>query len=125
LAGIVTASCQTSAVGTSPASAKQAAGPEQPAAQEQVIELTLKRFEYSRKEITVKKGIPVVFEMTAQDRTHGFFLKAFGIDEDVKKGRVTRVRFVPDRVGRFEFHCDVFCGDFHEDMEGFLTVVEA
>ena len=110
--GIVLASCQTAPVVQAP----------QP--KEQVISVTLKRFEYNPSRITVKKGVPVTLELVALDRTHGFFLKAFGIDEDVKKGKVTRVRFVPGRVGRFEFHCDNYCGEFHDDMTGTLVVVE-
>jgi cytochrome c oxidase subunit 2 len=34
------------------------------------------------------------------------------------------VRFTPDKVGRFNFHCDLFCGSGHEDMMGTLIVVE-
>jgi len=37
---------------------------------------------------------------------------------------VTRVRIVPDRTGRFEFRCDVFCGSGHEDMAGEIVVVD-
>lgn len=113
LAGVLTASCQSASVGS------------RPAVQEQVIQVTLKKFEYGPSEITVKKDVPVVLELTALDRTHGFFLKAFNIDVDVKRGKVTRVRFIPDRVGRFEFHCDDYCGDFHDDMVGTLIVVDA
>jgi cytochrome c oxidase subunit 2 len=35
---------------------------------------------------------------------------------------VTRLRFTPDRVGSFEFVCDNFCGEFHEDMAGKIRV---
>jgi cytochrome c oxidase subunit 2 len=34
------------------------------------------------------------------------------------------VRIVPDKVGRFVFACDNFCGDGHEDMEGVIVVSE-
>ena len=116
VAALLAAACQRTLVGAVP--------PPKEAPPEQVIVVTLKRFEYGPEVITVKKGVPVVLELTALDRTHGFLLKAFGIDEEAKKGKVTRVRFVPDRVGRFEFHCDEFCGDFHDDMSGTLVVVE-
>lgn len=110
IVALLAGACQTASVAPAPAQ------------QEQVIKITAKRFEYNPNVIRVKKGVPVVLELTALDRTHGFLLKAFGIDEDIKKGKVTRVRFVPDRVGTFEFHCDNFCGDFHEDMTGTLIV---
>jgi cytochrome c oxidase subunit 2 len=113
LAALLAAACQSASVAVPPA----------PRAQ--VIRVTLKKFEYGPSEIVVKKGVPVVLELTALDRTHGFLLRAFHIDVDAKKGKVTRVTFVPDRVGRFEFHCDDYCGDFHDDMTGVLVVVDA
>jgi Transcriptional regulatory protein, C terminal len=35
---------------------------------------------------------------------------------------VARVRFQPDRVGRFDFLCDTFCGEGHEGMSGKIVV---
>jgi cytochrome c oxidase subunit 2 len=96
---------------------------ETPAA-EQVIHMTAKRFEYTPNEITVKKGVPVVLEITSLDRDHGFKIPELGIRADVKPGETTRVRIVGDHTGRFEFRCDVFCGDGHEDMAGELVVVD-
>jgi cytochrome c oxidase subunit 2 len=93
-------------------------------AQEQVIHLTARKFEYSPSEITVKKGVPVVLEITSLDRDHGFKLRQFGVRADVKPGQITRVRIVPNQAGRFPFECDVFCGSGHEDMSGELVVVE-
>jgi cytochrome c oxidase subunit 2 len=91
---------------------------------ERVIHMTARKFSYEPSEITVKKDVPVVLEITSLDRDHGFRLDAFGLRADVKPGQVTRVRLVPDRVGRFEFACDVFCGTGHEEMSGELVVVE-
>ena len=95
-----------------------------PAGGEQVIHLTAKKFEYTPNEITLKKGVPVVLEITSLDRDHGFKVPEFGLRADVKPGETTRVRIVPDRVGRFEFRCDVFCGSGHEDMAGEFIVVD-
>src|SRR5215470_10540571 len=89
-----------------------------PAGKEQVIHLTAKKFEYTPNEITLKKGVPVTIEITSLDRDHGFKVPEFGLRADVKPGETTRVRLVPDRVGRFEFRCDVFGGSGHEEMAG-------
>jgi hypothetical protein len=35
---------------------------------------------------------------------------------------VVRVPFTADRGGRFDFVCDVFCGDAREGMQGHLLV---
>jgi len=47
-----------------------------------------------------------------------------GIRIDIRPGKVNRLRFVPDKVGAFPFHCDNFCGSGHEGMRGMVTVVE-
>ncbi|MGA3173458.1 MAG: cupredoxin domain-containing protein [Syntrophorhabdales bacterium] len=91
---------------------------------EQVIKITAKRFEYSPKEITVKKGVPVVLEFTSLDRLHGFDCPALKIRTDIRPGQVSTVRFVPDKVGTYLFHCDNFCGTGHEGMRGTIKVVE-
>lgn len=96
-----------------------------PAAQkEQVIQVTAKKFEYNPREIVLKKGVPVVLELTSLDREHGFRLTAFGIRADVKPGEVTRLRILPQQTGRFSFECDVFCGVDHEEMGGEIVVVD-
>jgi len=91
---------------------------------EKVIKITAKKFEYTPNEITLKKGVPVVLEITSLDRDHGFKVPELGVRADVKPGETTRVRIVPDRTGRFEFRCDVFCGSGHEDMAGEIVVVD-
>ena len=91
-------------------------------ADDSVIQITAKKFEYSLRTLTLKKGVPVVLELTALDRAHGFNLPDFGVRIDVLPGKVTRIRFTPDKTGEFVFFCDVFCGDGHEEMSGVLTV---
>ena len=91
---------------------------------EQVVRMTAKKFEYTPNQITLKKGVPVVLEITAIDRDHGFKVPELGVRADLKSGQVTRVRIVPNRTGTFEFRCDVFCGSGHEDMSGEIVVVD-
>ena len=94
------------------------------APKDKVIKLTAKKFEYSPAEITVKKGEPVVIEVSSEDVKHGFNLPDFGIRTDIKAGSVNRISFTPDKAGRFAFACDVFCGVGHEEMSGTLIVTE-
>lgn len=91
---------------------------------EQVIRVTAKKFEYSPSQITVKKGVPIVLELTSLDRHHGFKLPDFSVRADIEPGEVTRVRIVPRKTGHFPFECDVFCGSGHEDMGGEIVVVD-
>ena len=91
---------------------------------EQVIKITAKRFEYSPKEITLKKGVPVILDFTSLDRMHGFNCPGLGIRMDIRPGKVNTLRIVPDKVGTFPFHCDNFCGSGHEGMRGTIIVTE-
>ena len=92
--------------------------------EEQIIRISASTFEFKPSEFTVKRGVPVLLELTSQDRHHGFKLSAFELRADITPGVVEKVRFVPDKIGRFTFLCDVFCGDGHEDMSGTITVIE-
>lgn len=91
-------------------------------AQERVIHVTAKRFEFSPPVIELKVGEPVVLELTSLDRRHGFAVPLLKIDETIEPGRTLRVRVVPDRAGSYDFHCSSFCGSGHEDMEGRIVV---
>ena len=91
---------------------------------EKVIQVTAKKFEFVPGNITVKKGETVVLEIKSEDVKHGFNLPDFKVRAVLEPGKTTTVRFTPDRTGQFTFHCDVFCGDGHEDMSGTLTVTD-
>jgi cytochrome c oxidase subunit II len=91
---------------------------------EQVIRISAKKFEYSPSEIRVKKGVPVVLELTSLDRVHGFNCPPLSIRSDINPGQITKVRFTPQKSGTFVFFCDVFCGEGHEDMSGKIIVEE-
>ena len=91
---------------------------------ERVIKITAKAFEYVPNEITLKKGEPVVLELTSQDLFHGFNISDLGLRADLPPGKTARVQLTPDKTGDFEFHCDNFCGTGHENMNGVIHVVE-
>jgi cytochrome c oxidase subunit 2 len=91
---------------------------------EQTIRISASMFEFKPSEITLKKDVPVVFELISQDRHHGFTIPEFHRRADVMPGTVKRLRFVPGKTGTFTFLCDVFCGDQHEEMSGTIRVVE-
>jgi cytochrome c oxidase subunit II len=86
------------------------------------IRISAKKFEYRPDRVTAKVGQQIVLVLTSEDRIHGFKMPDFGIRTDIVPGQETRVPLTPDKPGNFSFHCDVFCGDGHEDMEGTLVV---
>jgi cytochrome c oxidase subunit 2 len=92
-------------------------------AQEKVIRITAKKFEFVPSDIDLKKGEPVVLEFTSADVVMGFSLPDFKLRTDIVPGGFTRLSLTPDRIGTFEFVCDHFCGDFHEDMSGRIRVL--
>ncbi len=90
---------------------------------ERVIKLTVRRFEYSKNVIVLKKGQPVVIEITSLDVPHGFSVPEFNVRVDmVLPGKVSRVRFTPDKEGAFAYLCDILCGAGQEQLEGRLFV---
>lgn len=89
----------------------------------QVIKITAKKFEYSPNEIRIKTGVPVVFEFTSLDRVHGFTVPGLnGVRLTIEPGKANRVTILAPKAGIYEFHCDLFCGDGHEEMTGRIIV---
>lgn len=93
---------------------------------ENVTEITMlaKKWEFTPKTITVKKGEKVRLSISSADVDHSFTLPAFNIDARLTAGESTVVEFTPDTVGTFPFTCAVYCGAGHGDMRGEVVVTE-
>ena len=91
-------------------------------AQPRTIKVSAKRFTFTPSVIPLRKGEPVVLELTTEDIFMGFNLPDFGVRSDIVPGKTMKVAFTPDKAGTFTFLCDVFCGDGHESMSGTLVV---
>ncbi len=89
-----------------------------------IIKVSAKRFEYSPQQITLKKGTPVVFQFTTEDRTHGFNVPSMNLRADIVPGKITELKLTPQQTGEFDFFCDIFCGSGHEGMNGKIIVTE-
>ena len=89
---------------------------------ERVIKIRAYKFSYEPDEITVKVNEPVVLELESSDVVMGFNAPDFAARATIIPGQTARVRLVPNKPGEFLFHCDVFCGDGHEDMAGTIRV---
>jgi cytochrome c oxidase subunit 2 len=94
------------------------------APQPQIVQITVKRFGYSVTEIAAKKGQPVVIEIRSQDVLHGFWIPDLGQRTDVEPGKLETISFTPDKAGRFDYLCDIFCGEGHGEVHGVLVVSE-
>ena len=100
-----------------PAHARAEAAPQR-------IEITAKRFEYSTKEITVKKGQPVVIVLKSMDVAHGLRFRDLNVQVKVSAGGTAEVQFTPQTTGDFVGHCFVFCGPGHGTMALTMHVVD-
>jgi len=90
---------------------------------EEVIRITARKFVFLPREITLKKGVPVVLEFVAPEVVMGFSAPDLKVRTDIIPGEVARLRLVPRNTGSFDFLCDIFCGDGHEGMSGKIHVV--
>lgn len=89
---------------------------------ENVVKLIAKRFHYDPGEILLKVGQTTVLEITSLDFVHGMKIPDLNLRADLPPGRVTRVRVKFDKPGSYDFLCDNFCGDGHEEMSGKFVV---
>ncbi len=99
-----------------------AAHADEPAPKERVVHITARKFSYSPDVIELRVGEPVVLEFTSLDRTHGFAAPDLDLRADIAPGQTVRLKLTPAKAGTFPFHCDVFCGSGHEEMEGKIVV---
>jgi cytochrome c oxidase subunit 2 len=95
-----------------------------PDAEARVIKVHAKKFVYTPREFVVKKGQPIVFEMTSEDFEHGFKISDLDFRAEFIPGKVVTARLVPQKTGKFDIVCDNFCGSGHEEMDGTLVVEE-
>ena len=91
-------------------------------ADERVIPVRAHKFTYEPDQIVLKVNEPAVLEFTSADVVMGFNAPDFGVRATIIPGQTARVRIVPTKPGTFVFHCDIFCGDGHEDMDGTIRV---
>ena len=73
-----------------------------------MIRITAHKWSFTPDEIHLVVGQPVVLELVSLD-----------------PGRSIQIPVRPLRAGTFTFHCDVFCGDGHEEMSGRIVVAPA
>jgi cytochrome c oxidase subunit II len=86
------------------------------------VEIHAKRYSFDPPVVTLKRGETVKLLLTSEDRTHGFFVRALGIDADIPAGRTTEVTVTPTTAGTFTTICDHYCGLGHNGMKMKIVV---
>jgi cytochrome c oxidase subunit II len=88
------------------------------------VNVSAKRFVFEPSQITLKKGEPVIVELTTQDVAHGLKFKELNLSARIEKGKTAELAFTPTQTGDFVGHCSVFCGSGHGSMTLTLHVTE-
>jgi cytochrome c oxidase subunit 2 len=86
------------------------------------IEVIAQRFKYTPSVLRVAEGETVVLLAKSLDFVDGMNFPAHGVRADLLPGLITRVTLPPKPAGRYDFVCDNFCGDGHEEMHGQVLV---
>lgn len=72
---------------------------------------------------TVKSNQTVVLLVSSGDVIHDLLIPQMGIQIYAVPGQNNTIQFTPDRAGTFFFECAEYCGEFHYQMRGMMTVV--
>ena len=87
------------------------------------IAVTLSRFAFSPERIEVPLGVRVRLDVVSTDGTHGFQVKALGLNVRIPAGgRTTTIELTPKEAGTFEITCSEYCGSGHRRMRALLIV---
>lgn len=87
------------------------------------------KFEYPQYGITSPElrlpvDRPVLFQLTALDVIHSFWVPEFRVKQDAVPGMVKTLRVTPNKVGNYKLWCAELCGLAHSLMQAPVTVME-
>lgn len=86
------------------------------------IDVTTSQFAYDPPEIRLRQGERVRLVVRSADVTHGFAVLEWNINRQVLPGQPLVLDLKPDRPGRYQIICTVFCGTGHGDHKGTIVV---
>ncbi|MCB0394851.1 MAG: c-type cytochrome, partial [Bdellovibrionales bacterium] len=75
-------------------------------------------------ELTVPVNKPISLIMRSNDVLHSFYIPSFRVKQDVVPGYISKLNFVPTKVGKYRLFCAEYCGTSHSGMIGWVNVVE-
>jgi hypothetical protein len=84
--------------------------------------ITARKYEYSPKEIRVKKGDYLRIALISEDVIHGIKFPYFDVRESILPDREKILEFEADEVGEFVFYNDMKSGRQYSKMRGVLIV---
>ncbi len=87
-----------------------------------VIAMTVTDWEFSQKEIRLKKGEKVTVRLTGVEGDHSFMANDLGLNVAVEPGETKDFTIPTDTTGTFGFRCGIPCGPGHRDMTGQIII---
>jgi cytochrome c oxidase subunit 2 len=81
------------------------------------------QWNYLPAQIEVPADSTVTFHVTSEDVIHSFSVVGTNANTMVIPGEIASITVETDDPGEYGIVCSEYCGDFHHDMEGKLTVV--
>jgi cytochrome c oxidase subunit 2 len=78
-------------------------------------------FRYPEEDVTTGElhlpvGRPVLFQITAEDVIHSFWVPEFRAKRDATPGQVAELSITPNQIGRYPIRCAELCGPGHAGM---------
>jgi len=91
-----------------------------------VIDVALSRYTFSPERIEVRLGEAVRLNIVSTDGTHGFQVKALGLNVRIPaRGQAVTIDLTPKEAGTFRIGCSEYCGIGHSRMQAWLIVTPA
>ena len=86
------------------------------------FDIIAKQFSFDPSYIEVNKGDKVILNVQSIDVVHGIRISEFGVNAFLEPGETVKVEFIANKQGEFDFFCNVYCGNGHNNMRGRLIV---
>jgi cytochrome c oxidase subunit II len=87
------------------------------------IDVNVSRYAFSPERIEVRIGEPIRLNVVSVDDTHGFQVRALGVNVRIPgDGSTVTFEVKPAKVGTFEITCSEYCGRGHGRMKALLIV---
>jgi cytochrome c oxidase subunit 2 len=106
---------------SAPAASESAPASSQAAAGGQTIEATIdaSNWKFDVTEVKAKVGDTLKLTLKNSDGNHGILIDDLG-GVKIKNGETVEIKL--DKAGTFEFHCNIMCGQGHDNMSGNIIV---
>lgn len=93
-----------------------------PSGEARIIEMTVTDWEFSMKNLELKKDEKVIVRLTNLEGGHSFTSQDLGVNVAINAGETKDIEIPTGTAGTFSFRCAVPCGPGHRDMTGTITI---